>query len=205
MSPTLEAPWLLREDIPYIINISETLMDLWAIDGFLTKDDVPEVFHHSACSRIAQRGFHQPAVEPHVMCKRSFQDLISRHGKLRAAGNPDLFGNGSRVEQFRPCLSKGPLSLCLVFIYSGLLFLVAKWLNLCWIATWSGMTSEVRVPVLLHKIDIEQLQRFRSVLIVVPGAEMTVYKCDCFRQLAVVLDDIAEVYVGLSSLVSRRM
>ena len=153
----MEALWLLREDIPYIINIPETLMDPWAVDGFLAKDDVPQVLHHSSCSRIIQRRLHQPAVEPDVMCERSLQDLVSGHGELCTTGHSNLFGDGSRVEQFSPCLGKGSLCLCLMFVYTGLFFLVAKRLNLCWIATWSGMASEICVSILLHKVDIEQL------------------------------------------------
>ena len=139
------------------------------------------------------------------MRKWSLQDLVSRHGKLRTAGHSDLFGNGSRVEQFSPCLSKGSLGLGLMFIYTGLLFLIAEWLNLCWIATWSGMASEVCVSILLHEIYIQQLQRFRSVLVVVPGSEMAVYEGNCFGQLVVVLDDVREVCRRFSPLVFRCM
>lgn len=91
------------------------------------------------------------------MRKRSFQDLLSRHGELRTTGNSNLLRNGSRVEQVSPCLSKGPLGLCLMFVYIGLLFLLAERLNFCWVATWGGMASEVCISILLHKVDIEQL------------------------------------------------
>lgn len=91
------------------------------------------------------------------MRKRSLQDLLTRHGKLRTTGHSDLFGNGGRVEQLSPCLGKGSLGICLMLVYAGLLFLVAERLNLCWIATWGGMASEVCVSILLHKVDVQQL------------------------------------------------
>jgi hypothetical protein len=137
------------------------------------------------------------------MRKRSLQDLISRHGELRTTGHSDRFGDSSRVEQFSPCLGERSLGLCLMFVYTGLLFLVAERLNLCWIAAWDSVASEVCVSILLHKINIEQLLCFCSGLIVVPGTQMAVYEGDCFGQVVIILYDVGEVGICFSSFVSR--
>lgn len=130
-------------------------MDL--LNRILAEDDMPEILHDSACSRIAQGCIHQPAVEPDVMRQGSFQDLISRDCELSTTGHTNLFRDDCGVEQVGPCLSKGILGRCFVLVYPSLLFLIAEWLNLCRIAAWCSVASEVCVTVLLNEVDVQQL------------------------------------------------
>jgi hypothetical protein len=134
--------------------------------------------------------------------KRPLQDLVPRHGELGAASHSNLFWHGSGIEQFRPSLSKGSLGRCFVFVYTCLLFLVAKRLYLCRVTAWSCVTPEVCVSVLLYKIYVEQLQCFRGVLVIVPGAEMAVYEGDGLREMVVMFNDVRKIGIRFSSFVS---
>ena len=75
-------------------NIAITILNIRTMNGFLSKQNMPCIFHDSSCNIIAILTLQQPIQRPFVHLFRMGQDLPFTDRELSTAGDSNRCGDG---------------------------------------------------------------------------------------------------------------
>jgi hypothetical protein len=163
-----------------------------------TEDNVPRILHNISRNLVRQVIIQHPVVHALVIAQRTLENLVARHGKLRATWRRNRLRHIIIAKQFLPRRS--------VILFAGLtttLGQAPEWLH-CLRTAGRGLAAQVDKTLRLDERTLKGVHGLEVDVVGgvdVPAVVVGVHKDDGSGEVVVVVDNELEVWQSLAAFV----